>query len=130
MDLSPESPTSNYTAIFDKDREMMMQDYIDVENLSEGDNILYIECFVCSAPATDLTNELIACLHKKCETHICNRCLKSDKVRRGMKCAFCSAKFWVKRKLWKKCSTCHIVRCRSCQTSKCQHFDYGLHVFK
>lgn len=128
MDLSPESPTSDYTENFDKDRDMTLE-YIDVENLSEGDNILYAKCFVCSAPATGLDNALIACLHEKCETYICNRCVKNNKVRRGMKCTFCPAKFWVKKKLWKRCSKCHIVRCRSCQTSKCQHFTYGLHVF-
>ena len=43
---SPNSPTPEYTANFDRMRTDELE-FVDVEILSEGDNILFAEFFVC-----------------------------------------------------------------------------------
>lgn len=92
MELSPESPTSDYTEAFDNLRDSV-EEYIDIENLSEGDCVLFAKCFVCRAPALDLNNRLTVCGHKNCETYICDLCLKNRLIRRGVKCALCPTRF-------------------------------------
>lgn len=129
MSISPNSPTCEYTRDFDNCRAAELE-FVDVEDYSEGDDILNAVCFICGSLAINLKNLLSKCIHQSCEVYSCEKCLKSRKVRRGMKCRYCPARFWTKSRLWWKCPVCFDVQCRSCRPfhRPCRH-RYGVHLF-
>ena len=121
---SPDSPTPDYTEQFDLARAEEI-DFVDVENLSEGDYILSAKCFVCNKNVSEVT--LSACQHKNCYNYICKECLTIKIIKRGMKCKSCPARFWLGRNKWSKCRKCFSIRCPSCKRQPCSHAER--HIF-
>ena len=122
---SPNSPTPEYTANFDRMRTDELE-FVDVETLSEGDkfcgdNILFAECFVCKIGLQNSKVSFVKCLHADCDTYICTSCMNHKSVKRGMRCQQCSTRFWLGRKRWEKCEVCFAVRCPVCSWNQCSH---------